>query len=111
LARALPRSLVNRWLMLGEKVPAAQLFEHGLANEITEPGQALASALALAERLNQRAPNTLASIKELVNAAPGQDLFAQLQLEKQHFVKNLHHPNAGIGIQAFLDKQTPHYKP
>ena len=111
LARALPRSLVNRWLMLGEKVPAAQLFEHGLINEITEPGQALTSALALAERLNQRAPNTLASIKELVNAAASQDLFAQLQLEKQHFVKNLHHPNAGIGIQAFLDKQTPHYRP
>jgi enoyl-CoA hydratase/carnithine racemase len=111
LARALPRSLVNRWLMLGEKVPASQLFEHGLANEITEPGQALASALALAERLNQRAPNTLASIKELVNAAASQDLFAHLQLEKQHFVKNLHHPNAGIGIQAFLDKQTPHYRP
>ena len=97
--------------MLGEKVPAAQLFEHGLINEITEPGQALTSALALAERLNQRAPNTLASIKELVNAAASQDLFAQLQLEKQHFVKNLHHPNAGIGIQAFLDKQTPHYRP
>jgi hypothetical protein len=34
-----------------------------------------------------------------------------MALEKQHFVNNLHHPNAGIGIAAFLDKQTPHYKP
>jgi enoyl-CoA hydratase/carnithine racemase len=111
LARALPRSVVNQWLMLGDKISADTLFSYGLINEIAEPGQALASALAWAERLNQRAPNALASIKELVNAAPAQDLFSQLQLEKQHFVKNLHHANAGIGIQAFLDKQTPHYKP
>jgi hypothetical protein len=26
-------------------------------------------------------------------------------------VNNLHHPNAGMGIQAFLNKETPHYKP
>jgi len=111
LTRALPRSLVNQWMMLGEKITAQQLFQHGLLNQVTEPGQAQETALALAERLNHRAPNTLASIKELVNTAISQDLFAQLALEKQHFVKNLHHPNAGIGIQAFLDKQTPHYKP
>ena len=30
LARALPRSLVNRWLMLGEKISAEALFVHGL---------------------------------------------------------------------------------
>lgn len=111
LARSLPRVLVNHWLMLGEKITAVQLLQHGLLNQITEPGQALDAALALADTLNRRAPNTLSSIKELVNAAPAQDLFAQLQLEKQHFVKNLHHPNADIGIQAFLDKQTPVYKP
>jgi len=111
LSRSVPRALVNQWLMLGEKISADQLFAHGLINALAEPGQALPSALALAERLNQRAPNTLASIKELSNAACSQDLLAQLTMEKQHFVKNLHHPNAGTGIQAFLDKQTPHYKP
>lgn len=110
LARSVPRALVNQWLMLGEKISAQQLLEHGLLNQVTEPGQALQAALALATRLNARAPNALASIKELVNAAGSQNLFAQLEQEKQHFVKNLHHPNAGIGIQAFLDKQTPKYK-
>jgi enoyl-CoA hydratase/carnithine racemase len=53
----------------------------------------------------------LASIKELLSSAQLQDLYAQLPLEKKHFVNNLHHPNAGIGIQAFLNKETPHYKP
>lgn len=110
LARALPRAMVNQWLMLGEKISAEQLLAHGLINQLTAAGTALDTALALSERLNQRAPNALSSIKELVNAAADQSLFSQLQLEKQHFVKNLHHPNAGIGIQAFLNKDTPHYK-
>jgi enoyl-CoA hydratase/carnithine racemase len=110
LARALPRAMVNQWLMLGEKISAEQLFAHGLINQLTAAGTALDTALALSERLNQRAPNALSSIKELVNVAADQSLFSQLQLEKQHFVKNLHHPNAGIGIQAFLNKDTPHYK-
>jgi enoyl-CoA hydratase/carnithine racemase len=80
-------------------------------NRISPRGDALNHALDLAEQINQRAPNALASIKELLSSAQQQDLYAQLQLEKQHFVNNLHHPNAGIGIQAFLNKQKPNYKP
>jgi len=111
LARALPRALVSQWLMLGEKITAEQLFDHGLVNAISEPGQAIQTALLWADRLNARAPNALASIKELINAAPQNSLSEQRAMEKQHFVNNLHHPNAGIGIAAFLDKQTPRYKP
>jgi enoyl-CoA hydratase/carnithine racemase len=111
LARALPRALVSQWLMLGEKITAEQLFEHGLVNAISEPGQTVQTALLWADRLNARAPNALASVKELINAAPQNSLSEQMAMEKLHFVNNLHHTNAGIGIAAFLDKQTPRYKP
>ena len=111
LGRALPRALVSQWLMLGDKISANDLHRWGLVNQLSLPGEAMTQALALAERLNQRAPNALASIKELLSSAQQQDLYAQLPLEKKHFVNNLHHPNAGIGIQAFLNKETPHYKP
>ena len=33
-----------------------------------------------------------------------------LAAERDHFVRNLHHPNGGIGIDAFLTKQVPAYK-
>jgi hypothetical protein len=33
-----------------------------------------------------------------------------LASERDHFVKNLHHANAGIGISAFLNKQKPEYE-
>jgi enoyl-CoA hydratase/carnithine racemase len=77
---------------------------------LCEPGQALGTALSLTALLNQRAPNAIASIKELLNDAEGASLTDQLNSERHHFVKNLHHANAGIGISAFLNKQTPRYE-
>ena len=64
LGKHLPRQLASQILMVGEKVSAQQLHQWGFVNSITDPGQALTQALELAERLNQRASNSLASIKE-----------------------------------------------
>ncbi|WP_162592589.1 oxepin-CoA hydrolase, alternative type [Variovorax sp. PBL-E5] len=110
LAQSLPRQLASEWLMQGERIQAPRLHALGLVNELTESGQALATALALAGRLNARAPNALASIKELLSDARGATLVSQLGQERDHFVRNLHHANAGIGIAAFLAKQTPRYE-
>jgi enoyl-CoA hydratase/carnithine racemase len=110
LARALPRQLVSELLMCGERIGAQRLHELGLVNQVSQPDGALDDALALAEKLNARAPNALASIKELLNEAPQSSLASQLAAERDHFVRNLHHANAGIGIAAFLAKQSPRYE-
>jgi enoyl-CoA hydratase/carnithine racemase len=110
LARALPRQLANELLMCGERVSAERLHALGLVNLVSQPDCALADALMLAEKLNARAPNALASIKELVNDAPHATLASQLAAERDHFVRNLHHANAGIGIAAFLAKESPRYE-
>ena len=110
LSRQLPRATVMQLLMLGDRMGAERLQQLGLINQVSEPGQALADALKLAERLNRLAPNALASLKELVHDAGQQPLSAQLAQERNHFVCNLHHPNGGEGIQAFLDKRRPQYR-
>jgi enoyl-CoA hydratase/carnithine racemase len=110
LSQALPRQLVSELLMCGERIGAARLHELGVVNRVALTGSALADAIELAERLNARAPNALASIKELMNEAPDATLTTHLAAERDHFVKNLHHPNAGIGIAAFLAKQPPAYE-
>ena len=109
LARALPRALASELLMAGERIGAQRLFDFGLVNRVTGAGSALAEALRLAEKLNARAPNTLASIKELINDASSSNLSQQLMAERDHFVRNLHDSNGGEGIDAFLRKRTPHY--
>ena len=110
LGRALPRQLANELLMCGERISAQRLNDFGLVNRVCSSGSALTEALSLAERLNARAPNALASIKELLNDAPTNNLSQQLHQERDHFVRNLHHANGGEGIDAFLAKRTPHFR-
>lgn len=110
LSRALPRPLVSQLLMLGERIDAPRLHALGLVNRISDTGHALTEALSLADALNARAPNALASIKELINEAPLQPLTPHLKAERDHFVRNLHHPNGQIGIEAFLAKSPPRYR-
>jgi len=110
LSRCLPRQLVSELLLGGERISAERLHQLGVVNRIAAPGNTLTEALNLAEHLNARAPNALASIKELLNESAAQSLNQQLGLERAHFVRNLHHANAGIGISAFLAKQKPEYK-
>ena len=76
----------------------------------TLPRQLASELLLLGDRINARAPNVMNSIKELVNDAGTHHMTDHLAQERNQFVKNLHHTNAGIGIQAFLNKEVPHYK-
>jgi enoyl-CoA hydratase/carnithine racemase len=110
LARALPHQLVSELLLLGDRIGAERLHALGVVNRVVDPGHALDQALELAERINARAPNAMSSIKELINDAATQNMTTQLKQERDHFVQNLHHPNAGIGITAFLNKEKPIYK-
>lgn len=110
LARALPRALASELLMGAERISATRLQALGLVNRVTVAGDALGEALVLAARLNARAPNVLASIKDLINDAPSNTLSQQLSSERNYFVRNLHHANGGEGIEAFLEKRPPHYR-
>jgi enoyl-CoA hydratase/carnithine racemase len=110
LVHALPRQLASELLLLGEHISATRLHALGVVNRVVDAGHALNEALVLAERINVRAPNAMNSIKELINEASTQQLTAHLGQERNHLVKNLHHPNAGVGIDAFLTKESPQYK-
>jgi enoyl-CoA hydratase/carnithine racemase len=110
LSQALPRQLAAELMLLGERISAERLHDLGSVNRLVESGTALTQALDLAEGINARAPNAMQSIKELINDAPTQSLHVHLTQERDHFVKNLHHANAGVGISAFLNKEKPIYK-
>ena len=110
LSQTLPRQLAAELMLLGERISAERLHDFGSVNRLVESGTALTQALDLAERINARAPNAMQSIKELINDAPTQSLHVHLTQERDQFVKNLHHANAGVGISAFLNKEKPIYK-
>lgn len=109
LAQALPRQLAAELLLCGERISAERLHALGVVNRLADSGQALAAALALADTLNARAPNALASAKELLGDASGRTLAEQLAAERTHFLRNLFHANAAEGMAAFVEKRLPHY--
>ncbi len=109
LARLLPRQLATELLMQGERIEAQRLAQLGVINRVVDAGTALDAALQTATALAAKAPNVLASLKELIGDAPEQSLSKHLSAERDAFVRNLHHANGGEGIAAFLDKRQPKF--
>jgi enoyl-CoA hydratase/carnithine racemase len=108
LARALPRQLASELLLGGERIGAERLHQLGVVGRVRgRPGAGHEPGLPPSWA---RAPNALASIKELVQDAGGRSLHEHLAAEREHFVRNLHHPNGGIGIAAFLGKHPARYE-
>jgi enoyl-CoA hydratase/carnithine racemase len=110
LARLLPRQLATELLMQGERINAERLHAFGVVNRLVSSGGALDAALQIAAALASKAPNVLASLKELISDAPEQPLSKHLSAERDAFVRNLHHANGGEGIAAFLDKRKPKFQ-
>lgn len=61
-------SRAKQIMLLGEKMSAATALEWGLADWLTEPGQAVARARALAERVTQSPGHVVKMSKQSVNA-------------------------------------------
>jgi len=110
LARFLPRQLALKALWLATPLTAGELQSHGLVTQIAAKGHALDESLALAAQLARLAPNALASMKKLAHSALLQELGAQLDAERDHFIDNLFHPNGHEGATAFLEKRTPQFE-
>ncbi|HEX4249465.1 MAG TPA: enoyl-CoA hydratase-related protein [Pseudonocardia sp.] len=54
--RALPVNLARELALVGDPIDAARGYAAGLVNQVTEPGGALAGALAMAQRISANAP-------------------------------------------------------
>jgi enoyl-CoA hydratase/carnithine racemase len=109
LARFLPRQLALKALWLAAPLGSAELQAHGLLSQVAAKGQALDVALEMAAQLARLAPNAVASVKKLAQAALLDDLACQLEAERAHFIDNLFHPNGHEGLTAFLEKRSPDF--
>jgi enoyl-CoA hydratase len=107
--RALPANLARELLLTGEPIDADRACAAGLVNVVTEPGGAVAAAVALGERICANAPVAVQASLVAVNrwlAAADEfgwrvtaDALATIG-ESQDYKE---------GIAAFLEKRPPRW--
>ena len=92
-----------------DPITAEEAAEHGLVARLSEPGEALDTALALAERIARNAPLAVAASKQLIRATQGStedELWAlQRPLQKKVFAS----ADAKEGPRAFAEKRRPEW--
>jgi 2-(1,2-epoxy-1,2-dihydrophenyl)acetyl-CoA isomerase len=91
--------------MLAEPVPAETAAEWGLIWRMVEDERLIEEAEALAARLASQASTALALTKRALDAAGGNTLARQLDLEGELQLAAGTHPDHAEGVRAFLDKR------
>lgn len=109
LAQFLSRQVMTELCLTGERITGARLHQMGAVNRLTEPGQALAQALALAAAIGNGPANASARIKLLCQNAGHASFADQLDLEAQLMVESQGDAEAAEGIGAFFDKRAPDF--
>ena len=95
--------------LTGESFTAEQAAAWGFVNVLTEPGEALAGALELAERITANGPLAVATTKEII--AKSAELDRRRDVEE---ATRIHHPvfssnDAKEGAIAFAEKRAPNW--
>lgn len=106
LGRARARALA----MLGDRLPADKAADWGLIWAAVDDAQLLAEARAIAQRLAKGPTTAFAEIKRALDAAAGNTLDEQLELERrtQHKLGDM--SDFREGVTAFLTKREPQFK-
>jgi enoyl-CoA hydratase/carnithine racemase len=100
----------KRMILCGERVDAATAQRIGLVQEVVPQGQGLEKALALAARVAEQSPISVAYCKQLIHRARQRPLLESLAAERAVFVDLFDTQDQREGVQAFLDKRPPVWK-
>lgn len=110
LPRVLPRNVAVELALTGDPISAERAHELGLVNRLTEPGEAVGTALALAEAIAGNGPLALQAIKRILLESadwPESEFFArQGEISGPVFASE----DAREGAMAFAEKRAPQWK-
>jgi enoyl-CoA hydratase len=110
LPRALPRNVAIELALTGDPIDAERGYALGLVNRLAEPGEALSTALQLAEAIAANGPLALAATKRIITESvdwPDSEFF-----ERQGEITGpvMASEDAREGSVAFAEKRDPVWK-
>lgn len=96
--------------LTGAPISGEEAHRIGLVDRLTEPGQALTEALALAEVIGANAPLALAASKAVVRDGFGRTTDVFWDWQRDHFRTVIHSADAREGAAAFAEKRRPRWR-
>ncbi|MCL1042376.1 enoyl-CoA hydratase [Shewanella marisflavi] len=100
----------KRMILCGERVNADKALSIGLIEEVVEKGQALATAMALAEKVANQSPSSVTVCKQLIQSGRTMPRTQALPLERELFVGLFDTEDQAEGVNAFLEKRKANWK-
>jgi enoyl-CoA hydratase len=107
LARRIPSNVAMELGIVGDPIGAARAAELGIVNRLTEPGEALAGAMALAEQIATNGPLGVAAAKEVLALSadvPEADAWERQRPINAQIAESR---DAKEGALAFVEKRAP----
>ena len=107
LPQRLPYSLAMELALTGNPITAERGAELGIVNRLAEPGEALATAIALAEEIAPNGPLAVAATKQVLQQARDWDQTEFWQRQREITEPVTQSEDAREGALAFKEKREP----
>lgn len=100
----------KRIILCGEQMSAEQARDIGLVEEVVEQGNALQSAVTLAESVANQSPTSVTACKTLIQNGRTHPIAFGLVKERELFIQLFDTEDQKEGVNAFLEKRKPQWK-
>ena len=110
LPRVLPPNIAMEAILTATPIPAERAYGFGMVNRLTDDGEALAGALALATEICENAPVAVRESRSVARAAVAQGEDELKKLTDAAFGRVLSSEDTGEGLTAFIEKRKPNWK-
>jgi enoyl-CoA hydratase len=107
LPRKLPFNVAMELTLTGDPIDAERAYHFGLVNVLCEPGEALAKAGQLAERIEANAPVAVRTSRQVVLAAMTADEETGWRLSQEGMARATGSQDFKEGLVAFIEKRPP----
>ncbi|HEX9033193.1 MAG TPA: enoyl-CoA hydratase-related protein [Streptosporangiaceae bacterium] len=108
-ARMLPANVARELLLTAANLTAERAERLGFVNVLTDPGGALAAAIALAEQICEHAPLAIRESLAIVNAELAGDEGESWQRSDAAHARLIASDDVREGIAAFFDRRPPRW--
>lgn len=110
LPKKLPPNIAMEVALTGDPITAERAHQYGLVNVLCEPGEVIAAATALAERINANAPLAVRATREAVRQGAQVDDIEGIRIAAELFRPVARSEDFQEGPRAFVEKREPEWK-